>query len=467
MVNWQAIIVVGALAVFAFFIPSCKSREEPAATAPASRPVGARATSAKSPMGEYIRFVYAVYYLPEPENDPVKAAEEIAAQHFPTVKIVAELPTKPDSICLQCVLERNAKQNYAPPDLKSLGYFGRGLTKNQAESLQQSRQALILCFGYPKQDVWAGLRAANALVSRMARASGGLIWDEETREVFTPDAWDATRIATWTEEFPAVSDHTVIHAYQKDEYVRTISLGMAKFGLPDVVIESSSWSANRHMGHLLNLFAQALVEGAALPDSGEFDVNLRTIKNATIREPQVRTLKSNATAVARITLKKGQWEEGDPSNRLLEIGFDRSAEADLHARQDKVLGECFGWEDSPSPVKHTDELLAASQKAREKLPALREAFQKGLAPGEFIQLKAPFKIPAGGHEWMWVEVTSWEGNTIKGLLKNEPFNIPTLHGGQIVTVAQDEVFDYIRTHADGLMEGNETGTIIERQVAPK
>lgn len=63
---------------------------------------------------------------------------------------------------------------------------------------------------------------------------------------------------------------------------------------------------------------------------------------------------------------------------------------------------------------------------------------------------------------MWVEVTSWDGDVISGLLKNEPANIPSLHGGQQVTVSQSKVFDYIRRVADGREEGNETGRILQR-----
>jgi uncharacterized protein YegJ (DUF2314 family) len=69
---------------------------------------------------------------------------------------------------------------------------------------------------------------------------------------------------------------------------------------------------------------------------------------------------------------------------------------------------------------------------------------------------------------MWVEVTSWKGDKIIGLLKNEPFDIPDLHAGQIVEVSQANVFDFIRNHSDGTAEGNETGAVIEkRNPSPK
>jgi uncharacterized protein YegJ (DUF2314 family) len=238
---------------------------------------------------------------------------------------------------------------------------------------------------------------------------------------------------------------------------------MQKAGLPDVVADNFSWSLNRNMGHIVNLFVQAMAEGATPSRPGEFDLDIRAIKNPKVRDPQVTTLKPNATGIALLTLKKGTWEEGDPENRLIELGFERGTGPDIHAKQDQIVGAAFGWEDSITNIKHDEAIKAASRAARQKLPALREEFSKGLAPGEFIQVKAPFATPDGGNEWMWVEVTAWKGDTIKGLLKNEPFNIPDLHGGQIVEVSEARVFDYLRKHADGTVEGNETGELIEKQ----
>jgi uncharacterized protein YegJ (DUF2314 family) len=309
--------------------------------------------------------------------------------------------------------------------------------------------------------VWDGLRAANSFAEALARRTGGLLWDEETREVFTPDEWHRKRIQPWTNGIPDLSKHTTIHAYKSDEYVRAITLGMSKVGLPDLVVERFSWSLDRTMGHLINLFCQSMAEGAIIQTSGQYDLDIRTIQNKEVREPQVSSLKSNATAVAHLVLREGKWEEGDPKNRLIEITFDRYPGRDVHAKQEALLSSLFGWEDAVTPVKHNEALLAASRRAKAKLPTLRNEFTAGLNPGEFIQIKAPFKTPDGDQEWMWVEITAWEGANIKGILKNEPFNIPSLRGGQIVKVKQEDIFDYIRQYPDGRKEGNETGAIIQ------
>lgn len=311
--------------------------------------------------------------------------------------------------------------------------------------------------------MWDGLKAAYELTEALSKKTGGLLWDEETREVFSPTAWDESRLGDWPETGPDISRHTVIHAYQSGEYIRAITLGMAKFGLPDVVVDGFSWSLNQSMGNVVNLFCQAIAEKGELEIEGQFDLVIDDIKHEKIRTAMLESLKTNATKTARLSLVDGRWEEGDPDNPLIEITFDRYSGNDVHARQDLMLGGLFGFEDSITPVRESEKLTAASQKARTKLPGLRADFVSGLEPGEYIMLKAPFGTSNDGTEWMWVEVSSWKGDDIEGVLKNEPFDVPELHAGQIVKISESDVFDYLRVLPDGSAEGNETGNVIDAQ----
>src|SRR5262249_31001406 len=91
-----------------------------------------------------------------------------------------------------------------------------------------------------------------------------------------------------------------------------------------------------------------------------------------------------------------------------------------------------------------------------------KAFSEGLKPMEFIDVKAPFQTSNGGREWMWVEITNWDGNKIKGLLENDPSFVPYLRAGQVVEVREEEVFDYIRHYPDKRTEGNTTNEVIRK-----
>jgi uncharacterized protein YegJ (DUF2314 family) len=422
---------------------------------------------AGSPMARSIHFQFAIYYLPLPSGDPSAALNQLLAREYRKLKLVEEMREDPGELLVCAYVQNDIQTEYAPPDMESLQYFGRGLTRRQEQRLQKCEQAFILNFGHPKDSVWEGLRTANQVAEAIARKTGGLLWDEETRELFTPDEWHRKRIASWTESLPDISNHITIHAYKSDEYMRAITLGMLKIGLPDVVFEDFSWSMYNEIGHLINLFCQSMAEGAAFKEPGKFDLVLRSIKNQKVRKPQVESLKPHATGVAFLSLRKGKWEEGDPQNRLIEITFDRYPGRDVNAKQEEMLSSFFGWEDSVILIKHNNALLAASRNAKAKLAALYKAFTAELQPGEYILVKVPFETQDGGHEWMWVEVIAWQGDKIKGLLRNQPFNIPSLHSGQIVEVKQEDVFDYIRHYPDGKKEGNETSAIVEKMQQEK
>jgi len=413
-------------------------------------------------MAESIHYQFAVYLLPAHGTDPAVVLQKVLSKKSATLKLVDAITKDPQEMVVHAHMQKNVQHEYAPPSMDSLQYFGYGITREQAQALQKSEEAFILEFAHPKQHVWKALRTANALVEDVARESGGLVWDEETREVFSPDAWHQKRLGSWTDGVPNIASQTVVHVYKKDEFVRAITLGMKKAGLPDVVVDEFPWSSEKQVGNLINLFCQALAEGAAIERPGRFDLNLRTIKLDEVREPQLKSLKTNATTVGYLSLKQGIWEDGDPHNGLIQLSFDRYAGNDMQAKQNRMLVCLFGWEDNVTAVRHNDELLEASRQARTKLPELRRAFSAGLQPGEFIQVKVPFQAPNGGNEWMWVEVTSWGNSKIKGLLENEPSYIPDLHGGQIVDVRENDIFDYIREYPDGRREGNTTGEILKK-----
>jgi uncharacterized protein YegJ (DUF2314 family) len=269
-------------------------------------------------------------------------------------------------------------------------------------------------------------------------------------------------LSEWAGEIPNIETQTSVQTYQNGEFVRGISLGMKKTGFPDVVVEDFDWSSEHQVADLINIFCQTMVEGAALQVPGKFTLDLKKIKNASVRETQMKSLKSNGVGVGFLQLRTAAAEKGDPVNRLVELVFDRYDGLDPQARKQRLLGCFFGVEDSATNVEHTAEVLEASRKAKVEFTLLNARFNTSLEPGEIILVKAPFKTPDGGDEWMWVEITHWKNKRIRGVLENDPVLIPDLHGGEIVEIREDDVFDYIRKFPDGRKLGNTTGEIIRK-----
>jgi uncharacterized protein YegJ (DUF2314 family) len=414
-------------------------------------------------MANSIHFQYAVYLLPtaSAHNRNVLAGLRDVLRKFPEMKLVDEIPAQPQSTYISAHFEEHAREKYAPPSMKLLRYSGRGLTATQARELQECKEALLLDFSHPKKYVWTGLRTADAIVDELVQRTGGFAWDDETREVFSAKEWHDRRIGSWGGETPDVSEETVIHIYDNEHSVRAITLGMSKMGLPDVTMNSSTWSSESQIGNLINIFSQCLAEGQAIRQAGDFKLDLQTVKNSHVRHHHFSSIKGKGLGVACVSLRPAQWEEGDPKNRLIHLGSDKYPGPDSDAQQESMISSFFGSEDAVSKINHNEELLAASIRAKAKLPDLQKAFAAGLQPGEYVDVKAPFATEGGGREWMWVEVTKWKGDDIEGILENDPQEVPGLRAGQRVNVSQQEVFDYLH-HFDNRTEGNSTGEIIKK-----
>ena len=416
---------------------------------------------------EFVHFEFAIYYISPPTGSPVESFKIKLGKQNPNLKIIDRLPTAPKDAFVTAKLSNQAQKDYTPPTARMIQYFGRGLTADQAQRLQQSNTALILDFAHPTKLAFIALHDEEQVVEKVARETGGLIWDQETREIFTPDAWRDRRLNSWADGVPEISKHIVIHAYNGDQLVREITLGMAKFGLPDIVVNDFPWAFNDAVGNLIDVFAQKMIEGAAINKSGKFDLDLHSIKNQNARNAQLDFMKPNASAIAKLTLINGKWEKGDPENRLIEIDPGQYPGPDRYAQLDAMLSQMFGTEDSVKYVKHDKELLDASEAAKAKLPQLQKAFKAGLKPAEYILVNAPFKTKTGGNEWMWIEVTRWDGDSIEGLLEGEPDQVLGLKAGQMVKVSQSDVFDYLHHYPNGQIEGNETSKIIEKMEKAK
>ncbi len=94
---------------------------------------------------------------------------------------------------------------------------------------------------------------------------------------------------------------------------------------------------------------------------------------------------------------------------------------------------------------------------------LEERFARGIPDLEHLSVKAPFTTDGGGLEWMWVEVTQWNGAKMKGILQNEPREIAGLQRGATVEVEVESLFDYLHDRGDGSTAGGTTNDILQRR----
>ncbi|MCL6296018.1 DUF2314 domain-containing protein [Jejuia spongiicola] len=403
-----------------------------------------------------VLFEYAIYFL---DNDIVKVEDAIKTikKLHPSIKLLDSV-SNPESIKESSVVITpitNVKEQFPPADLEYLQYTNQGLSESEKIELQKSKYVLLLDFMCKQDELITTLKTANNFVKDLVKNKKAVIFDSDTRETYSKDYWNAKRLIN--DNTVNISNHITIHFYQKEEYCRAITLGMLKFGLPDLCIENLSCNSSLGLTSFINLIAQTLLEKQKIEKTGRIKLNIDAIKNEELKAVLLSSLYENAEKKAEINLIKGTWEEGDPQNRLIEIGF---SEANPQVEHNEVITKLFGSLDKVSYLNHNEELLAASKRAKEKIPELRKLFLAGLPINSSLLIKFPFENSEGEREWMWVEITKWKGETINGLLQNEPRVVENLKAGSKVSKNINDMFDYILYKADGTQEGNETSEII-------
>jgi len=408
---------------------------------------------------EGIFFEYALYFLDKNSVD-INVYKENIKRKYLKFKLTDSLPDYNNINETQLYIKEilNVERNFIAPDLEYLKHAGRGLDKKQQEKLQHSKYVLLFDFTCKEKNLANVMAEANQMILDLSKEDEALIWDSETREVFSNQFWEENRI--FSSNLIDIRKHMTIHMYRKNDYCRAITLGMLKFGLPEICIENLSCYSNESLESLINLTAQTLLENRNIEKEGELKLSVNLLKNKEFKDFLIQSSYENAKGKASINIVKGKWEEGDPQNRIIEIEF---SDENSQIEQNELITTLFGSKDEMSYITHDEKLLEASNKAKLKIPALKEKFLNGLPVGTHLLLKFPFKYEDDNDEWMWVEVVKWNDGSIEGILQNDPYFVKSLKAGQKVSKKINLMFDYILYLPDGTSEGNETGKLIMQQ----
>lgn len=405
-----------------------------------------QAQDRSDPNGIY--FQLAIYFAPEPKVDPLKEATAVFNKDF-----AKRLTYRNNIVRLTdgaYVEFREVKaEDYPPPKVEYLEHKGFGLSPEQGTALQKSKVVLVLDFFVVKPKDYDYLLAANELALAVAKASGGLIWDEETRELYSAEKWQAVRLST--EHF--VYANTSMHAYQlPSKNYRTVTFGMRKLGAPDLMITEFTtpfWEPISEMMRFLvyQVAAPGPLQSKTSWSGAEMKLHLK--------------LEAPAKDVPSLKLIPAPSEPGDPRNAMLTVDFLDYPGKTYEEKQAYAVDRFFEPEGGLMKVwREREQLMKLSEQARVTLKTKKELLVKGLADEEQLLVKA-FDQDA----YQWVRLQSWEG---EGTLRGQ--TVPNVDSqgvvppqeGKPVEINLDQVFDYLHIYPDGREEGNETGKLIRR-----
>lgn len=329
------------------------------------------------------------------------------------------------------------------PPRDTLETIGPGLSPKERDSMHHRRAAVTVRVRGDVNADQVAARTLFAVSALLAEKLEGLVWDETTRRVETAAQ---TKLRTITAPLGAPvfkPRHIVIQFYrQPDSSARLVTLGMSRFGAPDLSLRGSSMAAGAMLVDAINALASSIVAGKdALP------------------------LTAKLEGEASFEVADAERVQGDPDDfvELVPVGGARGEPP--REAWDAVVTKLFGEAARSVEAKFGKELEAAGARARKEMPRALERFKAG--EGELF-VWGPFLIPPderadGGpeEEWLWVKVASCDDNACTGALSNRPMYATNIASGRTTSMPRAKIADWQLRHADGGISGGETTKLLQ------
>lgn len=351
---------------------------------------------------------------------------------------LAAIPAKdgfPDTATRPMRVMGIAGPEFGIPDAAFAREYGIGV--DRPDDLAKSEEVLLAWFAGPRAASIDTFAAAHAAFALAAERAGGWVYDLDTQTIYSVAAWKATNprgdLASWF-----MVDAEPMDPAAPDGALRVVTRGLRRFGDFELVVEDVAPDAAADVGFVVNAVATAAHGRDALPSP-------LTVATATVKGEA-----SFAVAERRDT---------DPEDPVLRVRFEGEVTVPVEGGAESPPSDAPSASAPADAAPTTLEAAQAAARARLTGP-VRAAFEAGLPPGDALAVKAPFRTRAGGIEYMWVEVRSWTGDTLSGVLANAPWDVPDLRKGDTVDVPIADVFDYVHKRADGTKDGNTTAAFL-------
>ena len=297
-------------------------------------------------------------------------------------------------------------------------------------------------------------------VEAVRDVSGGVIQDAVSHALWGQRAWERH---LYEDRDQIVKSNILIELLDEDGHVWVHSHGMQKFGLPDVEIEGVPKELSSEAVRLILKVCETLVE--------------KRTESSNLSQPMELT---DPPVTCYFDFRRsddeGHFPSGsirifptlcgtDPNHELALLEslklFDKTSNKPFPSKE-MINQESRKGKTSSQKVNHElvhlkHKILDAHRKARSNLDIFRRSFQdSAFSTNHTHAVKIGFPAQGGQYEWMWVSLDAWRGKSIVGSLENAPLLRKDLRKGVKVRINEAEIFDWVITHGNEILEGGFT-----------
>jgi len=426
------------------------------------------------PVSEAIEIAYAVLY--RASGDP-PSAQDIAGwlrdelRSLPLSSVTEMLESYLDQGFLQIDVMALTDRFPRPP-MELLRAMGLGeLEDRRLEAA--THLVLIQAFDAPGMAP-AGLVCARSAAYVAAAALGGVVFDPRCRRVVPIDFYDEPL----NPEQPVVlaREVAVLLSIGRKGLGWGTTVGMRKFGLPELEVRDVPpglcsqvpWFMYSVARRLLVRLSEYCEQAGGLISVFRMEPTLRVTFGDGMRanggdEDATPPEGARGWTEVSISYSRGRGDRDD----FLRIVAPRATRQSHGEWLYAALEDLRGGVDPTLRVKAESEAMAeAHRKALETLPDVARRFRLGLPVGHTLFVKHGFPVNDELREFMWIGVTEWAGGTVRGRLSNAPSSRRDLRAGQLVTIREDEVFDWMIVWPDGFVEGGFSQQVVQNEGEP-
>jgi uncharacterized protein YegJ (DUF2314 family) len=355
------------------------------------------------------------------------------------------------------------------PPMDLLRYLGAGEAEEQR--YEGSTHLAVVSAPDAAVHVRAGLWTALGAARAVAEQFSGVILDPELPRL--------EPVESYGEPLPADAGvritEQIIIPFSVDErglgWMTT--KGMGKLGLPDLEIRDVPPNLASALTPVMNGMARHLARAVVRQAMAEGQPSKQWVIGPELRlgledladdgdEPSPADPPEGVRGWTTIRLEYREGRRGQSS--FLRLVPPRGFRRDQGVWLNTVLIDLFGTEDTMVQVEADSEAMeAAHLRAVAELPAAKQRFQAGLRPGEVLHIKHGFPTGGEGHEYMWIAINRWSGDSLRGQLANDPQVRLDLRSGQTVELRESDIFDWMISGPGDQRTGGYTIAVTESE----
>jgi uncharacterized protein YegJ (DUF2314 family) len=349
------------------------------------------------------------------------------------------------------------------PPKDTMDVVAPGLTPRERDEARERPTAVRVRTMGPFHQDQMPARAAFATAAVLAEALDGFVYDEVSRRLETTPEFLSHTITAPLGKPAFAPRQIVVQLYRtEDGTARMLTLGMARYGSPDLSIRDANPSSGPLLTEVLNAAASKIAFDAT---ASNVTVSLDDIARVGGRKPAELNPTPDHALPVGLSVIEAERQAGDADNTIAElVPFGGSSPENW----DGVLRTLFGLTPSVSQPVDDAELTKVAENAKKTLPDAIKRFQGG---GGELFVKGPFAIPPdarvdGGAttELLWVQAASCDDRRCTGTLSNEPSYASNLAAGKTTSVERSEAVDWMIRQRDGGIGGGESIRVLKSRM---